>query len=141
MHVPEIQSVFQREIREKILATRMLRNPFGRERIFFGRVDDDMFRKAYSHACQSTIADLIDAALVELDEKGVDLLLQVHDEIDAQCEDNPQVIAATCAVIKTAMERPIQVPGVDEPLIIPVEIQIGKNWCDVEDYELSPELL
>jgi len=134
-HVPEIRSVFQREIREQILQSRMLRNPFGRERIFFGRVDDDMYRKAYSHSCQSTIGDLIHCAVVELDDWGIELLLQVHDELVLQCpiED----LDKTCALVKKAMEREIKVPGVSTPLVIPVEIQTGANWHDVQEYEAA----
>ncbi len=134
-HVPEIRSVFQREIRQQILETRMLRNPFGRERLFFGRVDDEMYRKAYSHSCQSTIADLIYYAVVELDDLGVELLLQVHDELVLQCPVND--LDATCKIVKRAMEREIKVPGVEAPLIIPVEIQVGDNWYDVRQYEES----
>ena len=134
-NVPEIRSVFQREIREKILQTRMLRNPFGRERMFFGRVDDDMYRKAYSHSCQSTIGDLINCAVVELDDLGVELLLQVHDELVVQCPTNE--LDETCAKIKKAMEREIIVPGVDAPLVIPVEIQVGANWHEVREYHAA----
>ena len=113
----------------------MLRKPFGRERLFFGRVDDEMYRKAYSHSCQSTIADLIYYAVVELDDLGVELLLQVHDELVLQCPVND--LDATCKIVKRAMEREIKVPGVEAPLIIPVEIQVGDNWYDVRQYEES----
>jgi hypothetical protein len=37
-------------------------------------------RKAVDYPCQSTAADILKRGLVELDKRGVDLALQVHDE-------------------------------------------------------------
>lgn len=133
-HVPEVQEVYQREIREQLMATRTITNACGRERMFFDRMDEDLFRKAYAHYCQSTVADLILQAIVELDQQDevVILLMQVHDELVAQCDEDQKDIA--CAMVKKALERPLYFDGVDEPLIIPAEVQVGPNWYDVEEW-------
>lgn len=135
-HVPEVQGVYQREIREEVLTTKKVTNPFKRERVFLGRVDDDLFRKAYSHYCQSTVGDLINSALVDLDAEEnspVELLLQVHDEIVAQAPKHQ--IDEACLRIKKAMERPLLFKGVEEPLVIPAEIKTGPNWFDLEKWK------
>jgi DNA polymerase-1 len=132
-NVPEVKMVYQREIVHQLQKTRTLVNPFGRERVFYGRLDDATYRSAYSHLCQSTVADLIVAAIVELDQLGVEMLLQVHDEIVVQCENDPKVIKRTLLAMKKAMEIPLQIKGVDQPLIVPAEFEIGPNWYDIEE--------
>jgi len=123
---------WQERIRDELRATRKLRNPFGRERIFFGRMDDATFRAAYSHTCQSTVADIILEAIVTLDQQGVEILLQVHDELVCQCPE--EEVEETVEKMRNAMEIPIQVPGVEQPLVIPVEISVGPNWYDVKPW-------
>lgn len=133
--VPEIKDVYQAKIREEIQRTRKLTNPLGRERMFFGRMDDQLFRAAYSHYCQSTVADLISLGIQELDELEFELLLQVHDEVVLQCPEKD--VEATARAVKMALERSLKFDGVQEPLIIPVEIKVGPNWYDMEKLELE----
>lgn len=130
-NVPEVREVFQREIREALKSTRRLTNPLGRERIFYGRLDEELFRAAYSWVCQSLVADVLLAALVELDELGEEILLQVHDELVLQCDEDK--VPETAQRIRSAMEREIKVPGVQTPLVIPCEIKVGKNWYDMKE--------
>ena len=89
-----------------------------------------MFRAAYSSRCQSTVADVINEAVVTLDEQDVEILLQVHDELVVQCPEDQ--VDETVAKVKSAMEIEIQVPGVETPLIIPTEISLGSNWYDTK---------
>lgn len=131
---PELER-WQRKIDEQIRATRKLRNPLGRERIFFGRLENDTFRAAYSHSCQSTVADVILKAIVELDKEGVEILLQVHDELVVQCPEDQ--IDQTARMVKKAMEIPIKIEGVEAPLTIPVEIKIGPDWWNLNPYEVK----
>ena len=131
---PELE-IWWAKVEDRIRTTRTLRNVFGRERIFFGRIDNALFRAAYDWICQSTVADIINQALVELDQLEVEVLLQVHDELVFQCEDDPIVIKDTVRKIKNAMEISLTFPGVDVPLVVPVEIAVGKNWFDVVEYK------
>ncbi|MEK0326710.1 MAG: DNA polymerase A family protein, partial [Nitrosopumilus sp.] len=131
---PELE-IWWAKVEDRIRTTRTLRNVFGRERIFFGRIDNALFRAAYDWICQSTVADIINQALVELDKLEVEVLLQVHDELVFQCEDDPIVIKDTVRKIKNAMEISLTFPGVDVPLVVPVEIAVGKNWFDVVEYK------
>lgn len=132
---PELR-VWWTRIEDEIKTTRTLTNIFGRERIFFGRIDNSLFRAAYDWICQSTVADLINAALVVLDAGDeVDVLLQVHDELVCQCDDNPTSIATGVKAIRKAMERPLMFPRTDVPMVIPAEIAVGPNWYDVTEYK------
>lgn len=133
--VPEIKNVYQAEIRAELESTRKLTNPLGRERIFFGRMDDDLFRQGYSHYCQSTVADLILAGLIDLDQAGVEVLLQVHDELIIQVPSDRESILQGAKQLKQALERPVQIPGVAQPLIIPAEVKVGPDWYNVKPVE------
>jgi len=130
---PEL-SLWWSRIEDQIKATRTLRNVFGRERIFFGRIDSALFRAAYDWICQSTVADLINQALVTLDELEYEVLLQVHDELVLQCEDTPESIYLTVEAVRNAMEIPLTFPNVEQPLVIPADIAVGPNWFDVKEY-------
>ena len=136
--MPEVEGVYQKEIRDALHATRRLTNPLGRDRLFFGRMDDDTYRAAYSHYAQSTVADLIDVALADLHEAslghqelGLELLLQVHDELVFQCWDH--AVEGCVTLVRGLMERPMVFEGVEAPLVIPCEIKVGANWYDTMD--------
>jgi len=129
--MPEVRGVFQQEIQDELRRTGKIRNPLGRERLFLGQLTDDTFREAYSHYCQSTVGDLINTALSELVELGVDVLLQVHDEIVCQCPESE--LEATVHRLRDCMERPLKIAGVDQPLIIPCEIKVGRDWYNTMD--------
>jgi DNA polymerase-1 len=123
-----------RRIEDEVKTTRTLTNALGRQRIFFGRVDASLFREAYNWICQSTVADLINQALVRLDELDYEVLLQVHDELVVQVPDLPEDIYLGVEAIRNAMEIPVKFPKVDVPMVIPVEIAVGPNWYDVKEY-------
>lgn len=128
--VPEVQEVYQAEIRDVLHASRRIRNPLGRERLFLSRFDDELYRSAYSHYCQSTVADLINLAMIDLEFStegpDVEILLQVHDELLSQCPIDD--IDAGVEKVRKAMEREIMIEG--RPLVIPVEIKVGRNWAE-----------
>jgi DNA polymerase I-like protein with 3'-5' exonuclease and polymerase domains len=59
-------------------------------------------------------------------------LLQVHDEIVVHAKgepDSPQV-QKYAELLKRVMEYPIHFPDVEQPLVIPAEVSVGKNWYD-----------
>jgi DNA polymerase I-like protein with 3'-5' exonuclease and polymerase domains len=130
---PELE-LWWRRIEDEIKTTRTLTNPLGRERIFLGRIDSALFRAAYDWICQSTVADLINQALVTLDEAGYECLLQVHDELVVQVENDPLAIAQGVKDVRNAMEIPVKFPNIDVPMVIPAEIAVGPNWYDVKEY-------
>lgn len=132
--LPELGEWWER-VRERVVRTRVLTNPFGRRRYFMGRVDDEMMRSAYAFIPQSTVADVINMAFVEtereLDRIGGYPLLQVHDEI---CYSVPEGnVEEAVGVIRRALEKPIRFPDVEVTLTIPAEIHVGKDWWDAQE--------
>lgn len=66
---PKIRDVFHEEIREALRNSRTLINPFGRPRIFNGRMDDDIYKEGYAQIPQSTVADLVQSAGIKTEEE------------------------------------------------------------------------
>lgn len=106
--------------------------PFARKRVFYGRLDDDLYREAYNFVPQSTVGDIINVACIDLDrllnsEDGR-IILQVHDEIDLEVDEKR--VQEVKYLVRQALEIPILVYDDLPPLYIPVEITTGKNWYD-----------
>lgn len=129
---PEIKENFWRQVEEDLRYKRMLNTPFGRKRIFYGRMDDKLVREGYSYIPQSTVGWLGCEAVVRIDaqvevgmpETGTELLLQVHDSVLAQSEIShaPTVITA----MERAMDIPVTIDG--RTFSIPTDCQVGVNW-------------
>jgi DNA polymerase-1 len=125
--------LWHQSTKDTLRRTRILRNPFGRRRIFFNRWDESMAKECLAFVPQSTIADLVNLAIIRLhnivkDNSNVQLLLQVHDSIVAQARD--EVLGWAVDLIRKEMLIPLTING--KTFSIPVDIQIGKNWHDVE---------
>ena len=86
-------------------------------------------RIAKNSPIQGSAADIVKKAMIDVREalKACDnktkLLLQVHDELIFECDDDEQVISDTIALIKDKMEHTVR-------LAVPlrVSIEYGKNW-------------
>lgn len=101
----------------------------GRQRIFFGRSDDDAtLREAIAYEPQSVVGDLLNCALWRLwkYEKRIQILGQVHDAIIFQYPDDPDLEPGIIASAQHLTRIPIEARK--RQLIIPSECQIGWNW-------------
>lgn len=111
--------------------TRTMTTCLGRRRIFFGRFDDATFRDAVSFEPQSVVGDLCNMIFWKLDEqldKDCRLVLQIHDEVVVEVPKH-KVITVAEKIAKVS-QIPLWVCS-DIPLIIPIDLSIGKNWKDV----------
>ena len=125
---------WQGEIRNEIRATRILETPLGDRREFRGRMNDSLFRSAYSFKPQCTVGRIVELAIQDIHEK-TDVfipLLNVHDEVVGQCREND--LPEAMRIVKSAMERPIVLH--DRELTIPCSFKYGSNWGNLK--ELKP---
>lgn len=120
---------WQRRIREKIRATRMLSTPLGRVRKFLGRVNDNLFRSAYAFSPQSTVGELLQLAIQDIWSRlpYVEILLNVHDEVVAQIDQRDRTRAISD--IRSCMERPYEING--RPILIPCDFKVGPSWGEL----------
>ena len=131
--MPEIREWWDR-VKDELHRTRTLKTPMGRIRRFYGRLDESTYRSAYSFLPQSTVGDIINRAIGLAEyilPSGNYPVMQVHDEIVWEVDKGR--VGELVPVIRHLMEYPLKVEGVEEPLIIPVEIKVGDNWWDTKE--------
>jgi DNA polymerase-1 len=126
------------DIQETIHATRTLFSPLGRRRTFYARLDDALYRSAYSFIPQATVVDIINRALylsdLALARCSAYPILQIHDEL---CFIVPKgALGSALEKIKNLMEYPVKVKGIPEPMTIPCDLSYGPNWWDQEEVTL-----
>ncbi len=121
------------QIKAQLQKSKVLTTPLGRKRIFFNKWTDQQFKEGLAYIPQSTVADVVNQGLIELYKEGVELLLQVHDSVVAQCGEDVGVVGKTVELIKRCMTRPIEING--KILVIPVDVKVGKNWDKMDKYK------
>ena len=128
---PNILS-WQAKVRKEVKKTRVLTNPFGRRRVFFDRMGEDLFREAYAFVPQSTLVDDVNKGLIELFYKGeprLEILTQTHDSVLVQVK--LEDVSWAIKLMKDCLEQPFLCGG--ELLTVPVEIKAGENWGEMKN--------
>lgn len=131
MLYPEIKTNYWYDIREQLKATLTLENAFGLKRMFFGKWSDQFLNEAYAFYPQSTVGEMTNIAMVQVDNNVPDaeLFINGHDSLIGQCDEDklPQVAKA----IQEQMCIPIMIH--DRELIIPTDVEVGYNWGKQSD--------
>jgi DNA polymerase-1 len=126
---------WQAETKAFIAKHRLLVNPYGRFRLFFGRLDEEAFRDGFSWVPQSTVPDYLNKhGLIPLhhwlnEHQYGRVVLQVHDDFLLCVYD--QYVDDVCRKITSLFDAEIPKLG----LKIPIEISVGKNWRDMEKWQ------
>lgn len=123
---PEIRA-WHRKIDDQVKRTRCLITPFGRKRIFFGRLDVHTLKSAYSYIPQATVADILNLGLHKLfiNYPWIEPILQVHDSVLAQAPAS-RIEEARDAMVECLI-MPIEINGYTHT--IPVDSGIGETWA------------
>lgn len=114
---------------QQIQTHRMLTTPFGRERHFFGRPNDDnTLREAIAFLPQSTTADRMNLGLWRVWKyvPEVQLLAQTYDSITFQFReesDEDSIVSRCLDLIRVELSRPD-----GRPYVVPGEAKTGWNW-------------
>ena len=116
--------------KQRLQTTGVIRTVFGRERHFFGRLNDDTtLREAIAYSPQSATADRMDLILYRIWHtfgSRIQLIAQVHDAIYFQYdeqEDETELIPAVLALFDIPIED-----GKGHKLVVPGEAKVGWNW-------------
>ena len=127
--VPELPK-YHRDIQTEIETNRCLTNPFGRTRIFTGRIDQTAIGSGYAQKPQSTIVDMMNFGILSLyliKPANIHLVTQTHDSVLTSLP--PGLYSRWSTYVKTHLEvlRRIEING--DILNIPIEIDPPKkNW-------------
>jgi DNA polymerase-1 len=126
------------EIQSQVKRNRTLTTPYGRKRMFFGYIGDDLFREAYSYIPQATVVDHLNKSLLDLDELfkgspgiGATLMMQVHDSLMVQCAEKD--VERVGDLMKQYMDRPVPATRNTLSFRIPVDFKVGKSWQDLKE--------
>lgn len=119
-------------VEEEVLRNRVVRNAFGRVRIFLGR-PGDIKREAMNFRIQSAGACLINRAMIRLYERlratgsSARFVLQVHDQLILEA---PEAEAAQVgAWLREEIERPFEMHGFTRR--VRADLTIGDTYADV----------
>jgi DNA polymerase I-like protein with 3'-5' exonuclease and polymerase domains/uracil-DNA glycosylase len=131
---PGVKQTFHAAVRANLRRNRMLTNLLGRKTIFYGKLDDNTFKEAYSCIPQGSVGDIINERGInyiyyDRDQfEPIELLRQVHDEIGFQIPLSvPWVEHARMLLsIKRKLETPL-VTDYGREFVIPADITIGIN--------------
>ena len=121
-------------VEQMLTTTRTLRTVWGRVRVFMGRLNDQTIREAVAHEPQSTVADLVNHAVFQLDQDGAGVwypLIQAHDEVVLEVPEALVDVAVTR--LRHWLEYPLVYPELSCPLVIPADIKVGPNWYDMKE--------
>lgn len=124
-----------KDVEVQVRRTRTMTTCLGRRRLFFGRFDDNAtIRDAVAFEPQSVVGDVCNTIFRELYTVSGSMgrswlpILQVHDEAVVETPD--EYIEEVKAAMRKAAIVPLWLNKDMEPLIIPIEIKVGKNWKD-----------
>jgi uracil-DNA glycosylase family 4 len=133
---PKIRSVFHQEVALALRDSRILVNPFGRPRVFNGRMDHDLDKEGYAYIPQSTVADLVQSAALAIDDElngdtEVFFCGENHDALVMQAPINNWEPYAR--LMKKHMQKEIDFGSYctlkrDFKLVIPADIEVGLDF-------------
>jgi len=123
--------MWQLQIQADLSKSRILETPMGRKRVFFGRWGEQLFREAYSFIPQSTVADVLNLALINISRMRPEweIMLQIHDAFVIQVSEQEEKLEIV-GELRKAFDIPLTIEG--RTFVIPIDIKCGKNWEEME---------
>ena len=131
---PEIY-IWHQMVQEQLHKTRTLMTPFGRRRLFMGKIDNNTYREAYAHIPQSTIPHITNLMWLWVERQNMDyveVLQMGHDALLMQVKSDKldEFIKSFLRQTKT-----INFNVNNYNVIIPWDAQIGTNWGQLKDWK------
>jgi len=116
------------KIQQQIIETKILTNPFGRWRMFFGHpYSDDTLREAVAFIPQSTIPDIVNLAYIKAQEAGIQILTQAHDALLWQ--SYKEDVKEAAEFVEKALIVPVPIDE-NTTITIPVDTNVGESWSE-----------
>ena len=121
---------WQESVRAEVFRTRRLISPHGRERYFYGIIDDNVIREALSFVPQATVVDCLNDAWIALARNAAynrDFWVhaQLHDALLVTVKTNK--LAHTVMLIDHAFQQQsININGAT--CLIPWDVTLGASW-------------
>ena len=146
---PKIRSIFHQQIKNAIDSTRVLINPFGRFRQFNERFGEELYKEAYAHGPQSTVADITQTAALKLfdiiqDNKLVFICSENHDSLLIQAPEGEwekwALELKKCMTMSVDFSTYCSLKR-SYKLTIPVDIEVAeKNYAEFNKVKLTEKV-
>lgn len=134
-------------VQDKLNQDRTLITTYGRKRVFYGPWGNELFKQAYAHEPQSTVADHFNGAThPELGIRGglleiykqiakpsngeINIINQSHDSCMLECPN--ELVSETANKVMDLLHRPLVLNG--EEFWIPVDCEVGDRWGEMEGF-------
>lgn len=154
---PSIKGVFHQYVQDCLSSDRMLRNPVGRERIFFGLrprgENSKIFMEAYAYIPQSSVGDNTGLAVLYIESANEELsggytdgfgkfpiVHECHDSLILEIDDNEETVEQARKLFIEGFDRTFKFDNGFE-VKIPLEAEFGYNLKDTVSTEVSKEKL
>ena len=134
--------LWHNDIKYQLQQTMTLVTPYGRRRTFFGAWGEELWKEAYAHIPQSTVSDHfrgcvqpelgIAGGLLEVYKTVVtDEIRIINDSHDSCIVEAPKEVAQEVGErVRELLRRPLVING--EEVTIPVDLEIGERWGEME---------
>ncbi|MCK5607097.1 hypothetical protein KAR91_34755 [Candidatus Pacearchaeota archaeon] len=140
---PEVRNGYQALVRSMLAENRTVTNLFDRNRLFLGKMDNQLHKDAYAQIPQSTTADKINEQGINYIYYNpskfslVELLTQIHDSLPYQLPLSApwKEHARILWDLKESLEIPLT--WRDREFVVPVDVTIGFNMCKEDGIELK----
>ena len=137
---PKIQTVFHNTIQELLRRDRRIIGTYGASRYFFDEMDTrDLWKGAYSFIPQQTVSDKTKQVLLKVRKKlwHIKIACEAHDALTFLIPDR-QALHDDILEIQSYFSEPIDFSRCSIPrrsLIIPTDVEIGIDYCDLKKYK------
>jgi DNA polymerase-1 len=125
-HAPVLR--FREALSDQVRDSACYTNPLGRKR-YVATPWPRCLTQVYNIPMQSTAADLINRALRRCEAEGLEVVLQMHDELVVECD--PEDVPHVARRLRAAMEEPV--PEMDGA-VFPVDLKVGDRWDRLAKY-------
>jgi len=147
---PGIVNNYHADIRKQLFKNRTITNLMGRKRLFLNDIEgvvrglsQKVFREAYNHMAQSTVADIINEWGVNYiyynqgDFKPVELLTQVHDSVVFQIPLSYSWKQHAYILLKIVKKLESPLSYHDRTFRIPTDVSVGFNMSKKDQIEIK----
>ena len=135
---PKIKTIFHATIQELLRSDRRLFGTFNSSRYFYDDEGRDLWKGAYSFIPQQTVSDKTKYVLLKIIRylRDVRVVVESHDALTMLIRT--RVVDKRVEQIQEWFDEPISFKNCSiqrRDLVIPTDVEIGENYCDLRKYK------
>jgi DNA polymerase I-like protein with 3'-5' exonuclease and polymerase domains len=143
---PNIRNIYHLGIQHQLGTNRIITNCFGERRRFLGPIDHELYRAAYAHIPQSTVAHLVNQGIIDNyyskseSLEPLEQLIQVHDSIRCQYPiDKPAQMDVAVREVFKNLDPLMEYNG--HEFRIETDLKVGFNGASMYPVDIEQQSL